>query len=171
MLENVKTRLENENKDLDENSSKYKENQELLEKVNGSLNKINGYKATATAKVELESNTDNFFTNLWKQLKGGFKAIGDAFDFSFGKKQGGGGFRGYALGGIVTQPTRALIGEAGYPEAVVPMTQDYLSTLASEIGKYSSGGNGNTVNVYLDGRLIQRQVQNTKDNKDFATNS
>lgn len=171
MLENVKTRLENENKDLDVNSDKYKENKELLDKVNGSLNKINGYKATATAYVNMESNTDNFFANLWKQLKGGFKSIGEAFDFSFGKKQGGGGFRGYALGGIVTQPTRALIGEAGYPEAVVPMTQDYLSTLASEIGKYSGGGNGNTVNVYLDGRLIQRQVQNTKDNKDFATNS
>lgn len=171
MLENVKTRLENENKDLDVNSDKYKENKELLDKVNGSLNKINGYKATATAYVNMESNTDNFFANLWKQLKGGFKAIGDAFDFSFGKKQGGGGFRGYALGGIVTQPTRALIGEAGYPEAVVPMTQDYLSTLASEIGKYSGGGKGGIVNVYLDGRLIQRQVQNTQDSKDFATNN
>lgn len=171
MLENVKTRLENENKDLDVNSDKYKENQELLDKVNGSLNKINGYKATATAYVNMESNTDNFFTNLWNQLKGGFKAIGEAFDFSFGKKQGGGGFRGYALGGIVTQPTRALIGEAGYPEAVVPMTQDYLSTLASEIGKYSSGRKGGVVNIYLDGRLIQRQVQNTQDSKDFATNN
>lgn len=171
MLENVKTRLENENKDLDVNSDKYKENQELLDKVNGSLNKINGYKATATAYVNMESNTDNFFTNLWNQLKGGFKAIGEAFDFSFGKKQGGGGFRGYALGGIVTQPTRALIGEAGYPEAVVPMTQDYLSTLASEIGKYSSGRKDGVVNIYLDGRLIQRQVQNTQDSKDFATNN
>lgn len=170
MLENVRTRLENENKDLDINSEKYKENQELLDKVNGSLNKINGYKATATAYINMESNTDNFFTNLWKQLKGGFKAIGEALDFSFGKKQGGGGFRGYALGGIVTQPTRALIGEAGYPEAVVPMTQDYLSTLASEIGKYSSGNKGGVTNVYLDGRLIQRQVQNVQNNKDFAGN-
>lgn len=170
MLENVKTRLENENKDLDVNSDKYKENKELLDKVNGSLNKINGYKATATAYINMESNTDNFFTNLWKQLKGGFKAIGEAFDFSFGKKQGGGGFRGYALGGIVTQPTRALIGEAGYPEAVVPMTQDYLSTLASEIGKYSSGNKGGVTNVYLDGRLIQRQVQNVQNNKDFVGN-
>ena len=170
MLENVRTRLENENKDLDINSDKYKENQELLDKVNGSLNKINGYKATATAYVNMESNTDNFFNNLWKQLKGGFKAIGEAFDFSFGKKQGGGGFRGYALGGIVTQPTRALIGEAGYPEAVVPMTQDYLSTLASEIGKYSGGNKGGVTNIYLDGRLIQRQVQNVQNDKDFAGN-
>ena len=170
-LENVKTRLENENEELDVNSEKYKKNQELLDKVNGELNKLDGYKATATATVNMESNTDNFFTSLWNQLKGGFKAIGEAFDFSFGKKQGGGGFRGYALGGIVTQPTRALIGEAGYPEAVVPMTQDYLSTLASEIGKYSGGGKGGVVNVYLDGRLIQRQVQNTQDSKDFATNN
>ena len=170
-LENVKTRLENENEELDVNSEKYKKNQELLDKVNGELNKLDGYKATATATVNMESNTDNFFTSLWNQLKGGFKAIGEAFDFSFGKKQGGGGFRGYALGGIVTQPTRTLIGEAGYPEAVVPMTQDYLSTLASEIGKYSGGGKGGVVNVYLDGRLIQRQVQNTQDSKDFATNN
>lgn len=170
MLENVKTRLENENKDLDVNSDKYKENKELLDKVNGSLNKINGYKATATAYVNMESNTDNFFANLWKQLKGGFKSIGEAFDFSFGKKKGGGGFRGYALGGIVTQPTRALIGEAGYPEAVVPMTQDYLSTLASEIGKYSGGNKGGVTNIYLDGRLIQRQVQNVQNDKDFAGN-
>lgn len=167
MLENVKIRLENENKDLDSNSEKYKENNELLKQVNVSLSKIDGYKATATAEVKMESNTDNFFSSLWKQLKGGFASIADAFSFSFGSKK----TKGYALGGIVTQPTRALIGEAGYPEAIVPMNQDYLSTLASEIGKYSGGGSSGTINVYLDGRLIQRQVQKVKDNKDFATNS
>lgn len=80
------------------------------------------------------------------------------------------GIKGLAKGGIVTQPTRALIGEAGYPEAVVPMTQDYLSTLASEIGKYSSGGKNQVINIYLDGRLIQRQMQSVEDNKNFATN-
>ena len=74
----------------------------------------------------------------------------------------------FAQGGIVTQPTRALIGEAGYPEAVVPMTNDYLSTLASAIGQYS-GGNG-TTNVYLDGRLIQRQINNRQNKVNFATN-
>ena len=74
----------------------------------------------------------------------------------------------FAQGGIVTQPTRALIGEAGYPEAVVPMTQDYLSTLASEIARF--GGGSGPVNVYLDGRLIQRQVSNTQAQRNFATN-
>ena len=77
---------------------------------------------------------------------------------------------GFAQGGIVTQPTRALIGEAGYPEAVVPMTQDYLSTLASEIARFGGSGGGGTVNVYLDGRLIQRQVSTRENQRNFATN-
>ena len=38
-----------------------------------------------------------------------------------------------------------------------------------EIGKYSGGGGGN-VNVYLDGRLIQREMAKTSDNKRFNTN-
>lgn len=79
-------------------------------------------------------------------------------------------FFGFAQGGIVTQPTRALIGEAGYPEAVVPMTQDYLSTLASEIARFGGSNGGGTTNVYLDGRLIQRQVSNTQAQRNFATN-
>lgn len=166
ILENVKTKLENENQELDKNSDKYKENNELLDKTKTALDKIDGYTAKSTAEVEVKATGDmNWFEKLWYQLKGSVKSIGSAFSSVYGSG------KGYAAGGIVTQPTRALIGEAGYPEAVVPMTQDYLSTLASEIGKYSSSGNGNTVNVYLDGRLIQRQVQNTKDNKDFATNS
>ena len=79
-------------------------------------------------------------------------------------------FFGFAQGGIVTQPTRALIGEAGYPEAVVPMTQDYLSTLASEIARFGGSSGGGTVNVYLDGRLIQRQVSTRENQRNFATN-
>ncbi len=166
ILENVKEKLENDNKELDKNSEQYKTNNELLDKTKEALDKIDGYKVNATATVKLNDETDGFFTKLWKQLKVSAQSVIDAFDFSFGS-----GSKGYAKGGIVTQPTRALIGEAGYPEAVVPMTQDYLSTLASEIGKYSGGGNGGVTNIYLDGRLIQRQVQNIKQNKDFATNS
>lgn len=79
-------------------------------------------------------------------------------------------FFGFAQGGIVTQPTRALIGEAGYPEAVVPMTQDYLSTLASEIARFGGSNGGGTTNVYLDGRLIQRQVSTRENQRNFATN-
>ena len=78
--------------------------------------------------------------------------------------------RHFATGGIVTQPTRALIGEAGYPEAVVPMNADYLSTLASEIAKYGNNNGSVTVNVSLDGKLIQRQMAKVEDKKRFATN-
>ena len=53
------------------------------------------------------------------------------------------GGRHFATGGIVTQPTRAIIGEAGYAEAVVPMNAEYLSTLASEIAKYGNTGGSN----------------------------
>lgn len=94
---------------------------------------------------------------------GGFSSGGGLFGSS------GGGAR-FALGGIVTQPTRALIGEAGYPEAVVPMTADYLGVLGQAIAQYSGGGNS-TTNVYLDGRLIQRQQSQTEKKKQFATNS
>ena len=79
-------------------------------------------------------------------------------------------WNGYAEGGIVTQPTRALIGEAGYPEAVVPMTQGYLSTLAEAIGQYSNSSGASTVNVYLDGRLIQREVNNRQQQVNFIRN-
>ena len=105
-----------------------------------------------------------FFDGLksgWDDFKKGWNDL-----FSGGSK----GKKAYALGGIVTQPTRALIGEAGYPEAVVPMTGDYLSTLASEIGKYGGGSGGGNVNVYLDGRLIQREMAKTRNNKNFNTN-
>lgn len=80
------------------------------------------------------------------------------------------GGRHFATGGIVTQPTRAIIGEAGYSEAVVPMHADYLSTLASEIARFSGNGNGQPINIYLDGKLIQRQVAKVEDKKKFATN-
>lgn len=82
------------------------------------------------------------------------------------------GYTGYATGGIVTQPTRALIGEAGYPEAVVPMTQDYLSTLAGEIARYGNNSGGNQpINIYFDGRLIQRQTASRTNQRNFITNT
>ena len=51
------------------------------------------------------------------------------------------------------------------------MTKDYLSTLASEIGRYSSNSGGEVTNIYLDGRLIQRQVKNTQKDRNFAANN
>lgn len=111
-----------------------------------------------------KSGLSVFFEGLksgWNDFKKSWNNL-----FNGGSK----GKKAYALGGIVTQPTRALIGEAGYPEAVVPMTSDYLSTLASEIGKYGGGSGGGNVNVYLDSRLIQREMAKTTNNRNFNTN-
>lgn len=114
----------------------------------------NATKTVDTVINKIKQGLGGLFTSTWKNIFGGG---------SSGKR--------FAVGGIVTQPTRALIGEAGYPEAVVPMTKDYLSTLASEIGRYSNNSGGGVVNVYLDGRLIQRQVKNTQNDRNFATNN
>ena len=81
------------------------------------------------------------------------------------------GFKGFALGGIVTQPTRALIGEAGYPEVTMPMTSGYLSEFARLVGKYSPNNNTPTTNnIYLDTRLIQRQIASRTEELEFAKN-
>ena len=117
-----------------------------------------------TIEVNAKDNTKNVIDIIKNRLR---SALGGGV-LAFGTS-GGGGFRGFAAGGIITQPTRALIGEAGYPEAVVPMTSDYLSTLANEISKYSGSGSGIT-NVYLNGRLIQREISKTQDRLNFATN-
>ena len=49
-----------------------------------------------------------------------------------------------AVGGIVTRPTKALIGEAG-PEAVIPLNQ--IRQVMADLGKSSGGGGGTTVVV------------------------
>ena len=42
----------------------------------------------------------------------------------------------HALGGIVTEPQTALIGEAGYPEAVIPLNERGAAVLAATMGRY-----------------------------------
>lgn len=75
-----------------------------------------------------------------------------------------------ARGGVISQPTQAIIGEAG-AEAVMPLENnlEWIDKLADMISNKISG-NGN-VNVYLDGRLIQRQMQKRSQQVSFATNS
>lgn len=101
----------------------------------------------------------------------------NAFNIVFGNanrnwNSTGSGGRRFARGDIVTQPTRAVIGEAGYPEAILPLTDGYLSTLANLIlGASGNKGNNSSVNnIYLDSRLIQRQIRKADEDLSFATN-
>lgn len=166
-LEEIKDRLKKENDELDKNSEKYKENDYLLGQIDESLKKLDGYTATATANLQIQDNSDDWFTNLSKRVSNFITGINKTVTGWFTPSEK---TKAYALGGIVTQPTRALIGEAGYPEAVVPMTADYLSTLASAIAQYSGGGSSQPINVYLNGRLIQREMSNQAQKNNFATN-
>lgn len=126
--------------------------------------------------ISITAKLNDKFSSLWDQIERKIKTSGlipdvikknmlNLLDVQKGKAQ-----KAMALGGIVTQPTRALIGEAGYPEAVVPMTPDYLSTLAGLIAQYGGNSGNGTVNVYLDGRLIERQISNRQNQRNFVMN-
>lgn len=127
------------------------------------------YNLTLTAKLkdEVSQKWDNIVNKISRA-----SGLGGLFSFGsdFTGKGGGGGFR-FARGGIVTQPTRALIGEAGYPEVTMPMTTGYLAEFARLVAKYSPGNNVPTTNnIYLDSRLMQRQIASRAEELEFAKN-
>jgi SLT domain-containing protein len=63
------------------------------------------------------------------------------------------GATGFAVGGVVTGPTRALIGEAGRDEMVMPLDNspqmlDFIDKIADKVG----GGGETVVKVYIGDR-------------------
>lgn len=180
LKEEEANKLEEMKKEKVENIKEILKDWEILYGLNADeINRVNdALKDDKTTVADIKEDINDWSPGI-ESAKSGFKSMfrglktgWDEFKKGISQVFSGGskGTKAYALGGIVTQPTRALIGEAGYPEAVVPMTSDYLSTLASEIGKYSGGSGGGNVNVYLDGRLIQREMARTTSNKNFTTN-
>ena len=135
--------------------------------------KLTGQKYDLQINAYLKDNVTSEWNKIIGKLSSG-SGLGGGFTINpFGFSGGGGGSTGYfAHGGIVYQPTKAVIGEAGYPEAVVPMSQDYLSILASEISKAGSPNKNQQINnnIYLDGRLIQRQIAKIEEEISFDTN-
>ena len=115
-----------------------------------------------TIKATLDTTAADWQLQQFKQKISQAPIVGGIFNKLFS-------VMGFAGGGYVSQPTFAMVGEGKYNEYVIPEGEDYISRLANEIGKYSSGGNG-TVNVYLDGRLIQRQVDDTRNRVNFTKN-
>jgi hypothetical protein len=61
----------------------------------------------------------------------------------------------FAKGGIATGPTNALIGEAGSPEAVIPLNDQGASFMRQALGM---GGGQLVVPVMIDRREIGRAV-------------
>lgn len=68
-----------------------------------------------------------------------------------------------ATGGVVTAPTRALIGEAGRSEAVIPLDnspqmQNFISQIVDAIG--ATNNRPVEARVYLDGKSLSRALYN-----------
>lgn len=75
-----------------------------------------------------------------------------------------------AKGGVISQPTQAIIGEAG-KEAVVPLENnlEWLDILADKLSSKISSGGGYYI-IQLDSRTIQRGIAKRKQELAFAIN-
>ena len=81
-----------------------------------------------------------------------------AFDYTF------------AEGGVVTGPTRALIGEAGRAEMVMPLDNSpQMQQFISQIADAVRGNNAQPteVHVYLDSRTVASTVYDELHNVEF----
>lgn len=77
---------------------------------------------------QIVSDMETFGKNIVSSIVSGIESMGSAIFDAIKKHIPGSGVVGQALGaiglaegGIVTKPTLAMIGEAGYPEAVIPL--------------------------------------------------
>ena len=75
-----------------------------------------------------------------------------------------------AKGGVISQPTQAIIGEAGR-EAVVPLENnlEWLDILADKIASKIDAGGGSFI-INMDGRTIQRGIARRQNELAFARN-
>lgn len=75
-----------------------------------------------------------------------------------------------AKGGVIAQPTTAIIGEAG-KEAVVPLenNMEWLDILADKLAN-KIGNNGGYYMINMDGRVIQRGIAKRQQELAFAKN-
>lgn len=76
--------------------------------------------------------------------------------------------RTFATGGVVTGPTRALIGEAGRAEMVMPLDnspqmQEFISEIVSAINQNSQ--RDKEIRVYLDGKSLSRALYSDMKNE------
>ncbi len=76
-----------------------------------------------------------------------------------------------AKGGIVAQPTMAVVGEQG-KEAVMPLENnlEWLDILADKLASRIGNTGGGAYVINLDGRTIQRGIAKRKQELSFATN-
>lgn len=133
------------------------------------FNAINKLKDKAI-KITINGDTSKLQKELQRIAKLPF--IGDVFQNIL--KNANITFPKLAVGGIVNNPGRGvpmgsyIAGEAGR-EGILPLTDsNTMAQLGQEIGKWITVQN--VSNTYLNGRLIQRQIDQENKNKAFETN-
>jgi hypothetical protein len=75
--------------------------------------------------------------------------------------------------------THAIIGEAGSPEAVIPLNDAFFERLASaaqgsttgSAGNSSGGGSGTQINIILDGKIIGTSTVDLINNRQLFINA
>ena len=136
---------------LDAERAKYAETlPAIAAALQAQIDKLNGVKLTAagltgTHTVSVNADTGGFFGSLnW--VRSSLQGVGRS-----SASPGIGGQRGWAAtffaeGGVVTRPTRAVVGEAG-PEAIIPLSRpSRAAQIMNEAGLGGRGG-GVTLNV------------------------
>lgn len=100
----------------------------------------------------------SYFKNLWSNIVSTFTGGAVTGNPNAGSSSGTRGGRGshavghFATGGVVTQPTMALIGEGKYSEAVIPLgNSPQMSQLLNQFAQIASqqGSGAPEVNVYI----------------------
>jgi len=104
--------------------------------------------------IDRISDLLGWFEDLGKAISG----AGDALTGQFTNNSSVPSTRPFALGGTVTSPTTALIGEAGYAETVIPNTEWGIAPLARALARsMQTVGSVPEVKVFID------KVENNRD--------
>ena len=125
------------------------------------------WKALKSAVTAAISSTKSAQFN--KQTSGSIQGQQNAAT-GYYKSQGNYVGRTFATGGVVTGPTRALIGEAGRAEMVMPLDNSpQMQQFISQIADAVRGNNAQPmeVHVYLDSRTVASTVYDELHNVEF----
>ena len=136
------------------------------EEILGLLGKTiwNALKSAVTTAIN-SSLTHQFYKGMGSTMQGQQNTATEYY-----KSQGVTVGRHFATGGVVTGPTRALIGEAGRAEMVMPLDNSpQMQQFISQIADAVRGNNAQPmeVHVYLDSRAVASTVYDELHNVEF----
>jgi len=117
--------------------------------------------------LDIRTRTGATATNiykLWRSLTDGVIAITNG-NIDLGVQS----YQVFRYGGIIDEPTLGLVGEAGYPEAVIPMMDGYnIPVKWVNGGSTQAGANGEEIELLRELVELQKEQIDTLKAKDTA---